>query len=307
MSLKDIKNKIRSVDKTYKVTKAMEAVSAIKMRKSQERALLARPYAVSALTILSRVSESMDAAQHPLTQAREGKRIGCLVITSDKGFAGSLNMSVIKATLKVIADFDKKDVTLFCIGNKGKNYFEKRGFTIAKHFTNIGDKVSSTDMLEVTNALSDLFLENSDSDNNIDRAFSIYTNFISTVQQETVVRQVLPISLEEVTKIITGIVPKKGKHAEVVPVTQNKLIYEIEPDPEEVLNQLLPFLLNIELYHSLLESKASEHSARMVAMKNASDKAEEMSEDLTREFNRARQAMITREVSEIIGGMEVMK
>lgn len=304
MSLKDIKNKIRSVGKTHKVTKAMEAVSAVKMRKSQERALVARPYAVSALTVLSRVSGSIDAQSHPLTKAREGKRTAYLVVTSDKGFAGSLNSAVIKATVKDIEDKDlkKDEITIYSIGNKGKNYFEKRGYTIAEHFANIGDEVSSEDMREVTNSLSKLFL-----DENVDQAFSVYTNFKSTVVQEVVVRQVLPISLEEVTETINGIVPEKGKDAELSDEPENRLIYEIEPDADEVFSELLPFLLNIELYHALLESKASEHSARMVAMKNASDKAEEMSGDLNREFNRARQAMITREVSEIIGGMEVMK
>ena len=303
MSLKSIKNKIRSVGRTHKVTKAMEAVSAVKMRKSQERALDGRPYAASALRILRRISGSVDAATHPLTQTREGGKTLFLVVTSDKGLAGSLNTAVIKRTVKAIRELDctKEDTRFLCLGTKGKDHFSKRNYRVVRQFENVGDDVSAEEMKEITDAAIELFLKGE-----VDRVYAAYTNFRSTFEQEAVLRQVLPIDMEEVAKIINGILPEKGKGAEKVENEQGPSVYLIEPDPEEVFTELLPFLLNIELYHALLEAKASEHSARMVAMKNASDKAEEMSEELNLEFNKERQTLITREVSEIIGGMEVM-
>jgi len=165
-------------------------------------------------------------------------------------------------------------------------------------------------MREVTTALVDQFTSG-----NIDRCVVVYSNFISTFEQKAISRQLLPISFEEVEHVIKDIIPEKGKYAEGADkgsADEEKrgggpTVYTIEPSPEEVLEELLPSLLNIQLYHILLEAKACEHSARMVAMKNASDKAQEMSQELTLEFNKSRQALITREVSEIIGGVEAMK
>lgn len=305
MSLKLIKNKIRSVDKTHQVTKAMGAVSAVKMRKSQERALVARPYARGALAILQRVAGSIDAVNHPLTAERDVKKTCFLVVTSDKGLAGSLNTAVLKATVRTLEEknISKEDAIFICIGNKGYEFFTKRGFTVHKYYDNLGDDVSIDEMKDVTGELVELFVREE-----IDRCDVVYTNFISTFEQEAVIRQLLPLSFDEIENVIKGIIPEKGKFAEKVEEkTSTSSVYTIEPNPEEVFTELLPYLLNIEIYHSLIEAKASEHSARMVAMKNASDKAEEMSEELTLKYNKARQSLITREVSEIIGGMEVMK
>lgn len=305
MSLKVIKNKIRSVNKTHKVTKAMEAVSAVKMRKAQERALTARPYALSALTILSRVSDSVDAENHPLTQERNGTKTCILLVTSDKGLAGNLNNAVIKQVVQMIKNehLEKESVCFVCIGNKGNEYFAKREYTVVRHYDNLGDEVASDEMREVTKTLTEMFMRGE-----IDRCVVAYTNFVSTFEQRSSIRQVLPIHVEDVRKIIMDIAPAKGKFADAEETGESRqTIYEIEPDADEVFTELLPFLLNIELYHTLLEAKASEHSARMVAMKNASDKAEEMSDELTLSFNKERQTLITREVSEIVGGMETMK
>ena len=304
MALKVIKNKIRSVNKTRKVTKAMEAVSAVKMRKSQERALDGRSYAHSALTILKRVSGSVDGTRHVLAQERPEKNICIVVVTSDKGLAGSLNNGVLKEIIAFAEEkgFSKENIGFICIGKKGYEFFSKRGYNVLNNYENIGDDVSAEDMRDVTKELVKLFMDGS-----YDAGYVAYTNFKSTFEQVPVLRKILPLSISAITEAVEGITPEKGKYAEEASEDMNIHEYTVEPSPEDVLDELLPFLLNIEVYHALLEAKASEHSARMVAMKNASDKAGEMSRDLNLEFNKERQALITREVSEIIGGIETMK
>lgn len=304
MSLKSIKNKIRSVDKTNKVTKAMEAVSAVKMRKSQERALDGRAYARSALTILSRISGSFDGRNHPLSVKRDEKNICIIVVTSDKGLAGNLNNAVLKNTVKLIKEhnYSKERLQFICMGNKGFEFFSKRGYNVVKNLVNISDEVSSDDMKEITEKLISDYTEEK-----YDKCYVVYTNFISTFEQQAVTRRLLPLSVPAITEIVDGIRPSHGKFTERTGGgVKNIKEYTVEPNAEEVLNELLPFLLNIEVYHTLLEAKASEHSARMVAMKNASDKASEISKELNLKFNKERQSLITREVSEIIGGIEVM-
>ena len=303
MALKQIKNKIRSVKKTHKVTKAMEAVSAVKMRKSQERALVGRPYAVAALSILKRLAAGSDVQQHPLGMKRDIKRICMIVITSDKGLAGTLNSVVLKHAARIIREqkLTPEDITLICMGKKGYDYFTARGYSIHKQYGNVRDDVSIEDMHEITTYIVDLFLEGT-----CDSCIVVYTNFISTFEQEPIVRTILPLSSSALEEMVAGITPERGKYAEKKETEKKAPLYMIEPDATQVLDELLPFLIRIELYHALLEAKASEHSARMVAMKNASDKAEEMSRELTLDYNKERQSLITREISEITGGVEAM-
>ena len=303
MSLKTIKSKIRSVDKTHKVTKAMEAVSAVKMRKSQEWALQARPYAYSALNILHRVSESGTLDNTPLRAKRDAKISCFLVVTSDKGLAGNLNNAILKKVQAHIEErgLTKENTKFICIGKKGSEFFKKRGFNVIESYDNINDDVSTDDMKEITNKLIKMF-----EDSDIDRCDVFYTHFISTFEQKAVMRRLLPISYGAVEDVIEGIVPKIGKFSDEKDNTKTQP-YMLEPDSDEIFKELLPFLINIQVFHSLIEAKASEHSARMVAMKNASDKAEEISKELNLKFNKARQALITREVSEIIGGMESLE
>lgn len=303
MALKEIKKKIRSVNKTRKVTKAMEAVSAVKMRKSQAIALEGRSYAHSALTILRRVSGSVDGARHVLAQKRDVHTICIVVVTSDKGLAGNLNNGVLKKATKLVEDtgLAKEQLRIVSIGKKGYEYFSKRGFKIEKNYENLGDNISTEDMKAATETLLESFI------NKIyDECYIVYTNFRSTLEQEPVVQKILPISVDVVRETVDAIKPTHGAFTEEPRESERTSEYTIEPTPEEVLDELLPFLLNIEVHHALLEAKASEHSARMVAMKNATDKAADMSKELTLTFNKERQALITREVSEIIGGIETM-
>ena len=303
MSLKTIKSKIRSVDKTHKVTKAMEAVSAVKMRKSQEWALRARPYADSALNILRRVSESGTLDNASLRAKRDAKNSCLLVVTSDKGLAGNLNNAVLKKVQAYMEDkgLTKDNTKFICLGRKGSEFLKKRGFNVIESYDNINDDVSTDDMKEITNKLIKMF-----EDCEIDRCDVFYTEFLSTFEQEAVMRRLLPISYGAVEDVIEGIVPKTGKFSDEEDDTKVQS-YMLEPDSDEIFKELLPFLINIQVFHSLIEAKASEHSARMVAMKNASDKAGEISKELNLKFNKARQALITREVSEIIGGMETLE
>mgnify|MGYP001572833677 CR=1 FL=1 len=301
--MRDIKTKIRSVDRTRKVTKAMETVSAVKMRKSQQRALSGRPYARAAVSILERLSASLGAMQHPLTLERSVKRMALVVVTSDKGLCGVLNSAVLKRAESLIKeiDLDTKDIDIYAFGRKALEYFSRRGYAIKSRFENVSDDISLSDLANVTMAVTNSFERGE-----VDRAHVVYTNFKSTFEQEAMSHLLLPLNLEEIRTIVAGITPAKGKLSEVGPHSGAPAFYTVEPDPEEVLGSLLPRLASVFLYHMLLEGKASEHSARMIAMKNASDKSRDMSKALTRQFNKTRQAVITREVSEIVGGIEAM-
>ncbi len=303
MSLKQLKSKIRATLRTNKVTKAMEAVSAVKMRASQQRAITARPYAEAALSILSRLSGSQEVSSHPLLTERTESRALIVLVTSDKGLAGALNSSILKELEHVLKTKEHPtDVFSFiCLGKKGYEYVQRRGYTVHKEYLNLQDTVGIADMEAVSAEATSLFLEGK-----IDVCYVLYTNFKSTFEQEPVLRKLLPLSRASLTTIVEGIVPVKGKYAEKKHVAAAVPSYSIEPSADSVLSVLLPRLVSVMFYHALLEAKASEHSARMVAMKNASDKSKEMAKDLSHEFNGVRQALITREVSEIVGGIEAM-
>ncbi len=303
-SLKNIKLKILSYKKTGTVTHAMEAVSAVKMRKGQERALSGRSYAAAALTVLERLSGTIDATRHPLMHAREGKT--CFVIvTSDKGLAGSLNSAVIRRVESEIGErkLEKPDIVMIALGRRGGDYFASRGYEVRQKLENVSDDVSESQMRSVTDNLIAWHASGE-----IGAVIMAYTNFVSTFEQEAMARQIVPITPTLISEIIAGIRPARGRYA---PTPGDKAeapaAYTIEPDAESVLSVLLPRLLNIAVFHAMLESKASEHSARMVAMKSATDKANEMAKSYTRTFNKIRQAAITAEVSEITSGMEAMK
>lgn len=306
MSLKAVKNKIKSIDKTRQVTKAMEAVSAVKMRKSQANAISVRPYAVSALKILRSISGSIEAGNHPLTSIRPAKKTCVIIVSADKGLAGSFGSSVLKNAYKFIAEHEltPENSGLICVGKKGFEHFEKRGWNILGHYEKWGDQVTYESVMPLAEKLKTLFLAKE-----YDSVHIVYTNFVSTLKQVVYSRQLLPVTFLGVEEVIRGITPEKGKFSELgrdvdaLPIKE----YTFEPSPEEILNELIPILFNIQLFHSVLESNASEHSARMIAMKNASDSARDISRGLKLHFNKARQASITREVSEIVGGMESMK
>jgi F-type H+-transporting ATPase subunit gamma len=300
MALKDIKLKIQATKRMNKVTRAMEAVSAVKMRKTQNAAFAGRAYARAALSILTRLSGTENVKRHPLAQDKGGKKIALLLLTSDKGLAGGLNAGVLKKAMEALGGRATSDVVVYAYGRKGEEYFRNRGYTIAKSYINKSDDVAIEVMEEIATELSDGFLSGK-----FDKVITVYTNFKSTFEQIPTMRRLLPLSLPALTEIVEGIVPAKGKWSDEVNLIAPPA-YEVEPSGDEVLGVLVPRLVAVSLYHMLLEAKASEHSARMVAMKNASDKSKEVVHDLTRKFNKVRQAAITREVSEIIAGSLAM-
>lgn len=298
--LKQIKSKIRSVEKTQTVTHAMEAVSAAKMRKAQNAALAGRSYARAAVAILSRVSGSAALKDHALTRTTVPMRALYIVITSDKGLAGGLNSAVLRRVQSDVLDMGltPQQVSVVAIGRKAQDFFANRGFAVEVYHPNTTDL--SSDLLQhIVQEAAHRFAYGA-----VDVVKIAYQNFMSTFEQRPTVRTVFPLSLEELSRVVSDITPVRGAFAE--PQHSSVPLYTVEPSEEEVFAFLLPRLASIFVYHALLESQASEHSARMVAMKSASDKAEELEHGLTLKFNKARQAAITREVSEITGGMEAM-
>ena len=310
-SLKNIKLKIQSYKKTGTVTHAMEAVSAVKMRKGQERALGGRAYAAAALSVLERLSGTIDIARHPLMNSKHVKagalqaKTCFVVVTSDKGLAGALNSGVIRRVEQEVTRLSlaREDVVMIAIGRRGGDYFASRGYEVRVKHENVSDDVSEADIRAVTDKLIEWHASGE-----IGAAVMAYTNFITTFEQEAVARHIIPITPALIAEIIAGIRPARGRYAPQVKPAEEKVVsYTIEPSADVILSVLLPRLLNIAVFHALLESKASEHSARMVAMKSATDKAKEMAKSYTRTFNKVRQAAITAEVSEITSGMEAMK
>lgn len=301
MALKQVKNKIIATQKTGKVTKAMESVSAVKMRKSQERALHGKAYAEAAVRILGRISGSKEGKAFFGKTGVETGSDCVIVLTSDKGLAGSLNSSVLKEVDRALEGITKEKVRLIVYGRKAFEYYTRLGYTIDRHFTNVSDDVSLSDMQEVIAFISEQF------DAGVYKKVSVaYQSFVSTFEQNAVFRQVLPLNPAMLNQMVADIVPKKGVYSGITEDLTDH-VYTIEPGVDEVLRALIPQLIQIMLYHALLENKASEHSARMVAMKNATDKAKEMTKTLTLIYNKERQAVITAEVSEITGGIEAMK
>lgn len=300
MALKQIKNKIIATKKTGQVTKAMESVSAVKMRKSQERAFLGRPYVHAALRILGRLAKADHGMQHPLTTPRTTGGVLAVIVTSDKGLAGSVNSAVLKQAEKLFAAYDVVDV--IAVGRKAVEFAVREKKETLGTYTNVSDGVLMSDIYDMSTKALEAF-----SSGKYQKVVVIYQNFISTFEQTPVVRQVLPVIADEINDVMRGIKPKTGKFSTDRLEAEVFAPYKVEPSPEEVLNTLLPQLVQVMIYHAVLESKASEHSARMIAMKNATDKSKEVIKALTIKFNNKRQAAITAEVSEITAGVESMK
>ncbi len=300
MALKELKNKIRATERMHTLTRAMEAVSAAKMRTTQAAAVAGRPYARAALSILGRLSGSAEVARHPLALVKEVKKMALVVITSDKGLAGALNSSVLKKAAAATESRPRESVVLYAYGRKGEEYFRRRGYTVVKAFENKRDTIELADIVKLAAELGRGFVAGA-----YDEVLAVYSNFKSTFEQVPAVATLLPLSLPAIEKLVNEILPEKGRFSELRQIT-SPAAYTIEGDARALLDALLPRLVAVSLYHMLLEAKASEHSARMLAMKNASDKSAEIAHDLSRLYNKRRQAAITREVSEIVGGREAL-
>jgi F-type H+-transporting ATPase subunit gamma len=306
-SAKSIKNRIRSTKNIKQITKAMEAVSAVKMRKSEVTALKARPYALSALEIFKGLSARLDhniSDLSPLLQKNDSPKKCLVVITSDKGLAGSFNTNVFKKAVEILSK-DKKNFDLVTVGKKGRDFLGRRGFNIVKDFLGAGDFADIEETTPISTFVKSGFLEK-----RWGKVTLLYTNFMSALKQEVITREILPFSFESISKIVDGITPERGRYANMPSFIGQKeqgLTYKFEPNPKDVLDELLPTLLEVEMHHAVLEANASEHSSRMVAMKNASENAGELIDELTLVYNKARQAQITKELTEITAGKEALE
>ena len=304
----------------------MEVVSATKMRRNQQFALAARPYAVASLEMMQNLFSRTPADLLPsLLTPREIKRSCLVVVTSDKGLAGAFNGNVIKKAESQINQYKvlRRPYILITVGKKAKEHFERSGIAIARSFWKFGDYTDLSETLPIADFLLAGF-----QDGRWDSVEAVYTNFRTTLLQETVMKKILPATEEGLEDAVRSILPERGKYAALSPRhserseesqdpssrqigTQDDAVvrkynyeYKFEPSPAEIFETLVPQLIKMHIHHIILESNASEHSARMVAMKNASDNARELIGDLTLEFNKARQATITRELVEITAGAE---
>ena len=305
-SIKTTKQRIKSVKNTAQITKAMEVVSATKMRRSQEFALSARPYALASLDMLNNLL-SRTQTLPPLLQERAVHRTCVLIVASDKGLAGAFNANVLKKTEILLQEMiGVKPLSIITVGKKAKEFIERKPLPIEKSFIGFGDYSQPSDTVGVADHIINGFLLGS-----WDEVYTIYMNFRTTLVQETVVRRILPANHKRIDDAIRSILPERGRFAQQQAAASEHeryhYEYKFEPSPDAILTLLSPMLIRIQIHHLILESNASEHSARMVAMKNASNNAHDLIDELTIESNKARQAGITRELTEITAGREALE
>ena len=283
---RDILRRIRSVKNTQQITKAMKAVSASKLKKAQAAMLATRPYANKLMTVISSLAARAPREYHPLLAHRGERRVEFVVLTSDRGLCGSFNTNVLKRAVALYAE--KKaancDITLNVIGRKGKEYLKRRDYEIRKEWTGISGHLNYSNAAMVAQEI----IENYDKAE-VDEVYLIYNEFKSAIAQDVIAEKILPI---EPPEAVTG-----GGLGD----------YIYEPSPEALLDTLLPKHVEFQVYRELRESEASELGARMSAMDSASTNAREMIGKLTLKYNKARQAAITKELMEIIGGAEALK
>jgi F-type H+-transporting ATPase subunit gamma len=305
-----LKRRMTSVKNIGQITKAMELVSATKMRKSQELALKSRPYAYGALQLLGILSDLKDVPMPEILQARPIEKTTFLLMASDKGLAGSFNGAIIREFERYVKT-NKIDVrdsrySFIAIGQKAKSYLERRHMNVIASFNRVGDFTKPQEAEPIANFLVAGYLNH-----DFDKVIAFVTTFVTALRQDAVVRELLPIDYAAIKQSVEETIPRAGKYSEYatseVLFSDKQKEYVIEPSPKEVLAELAPRLLKIQVYHAILEANASEHSARRVAMKNASDNASDLSERLTMVYNKSRQAAITSQIIEVTSGAQAMQ
>lgn len=285
-TLRTIRRRIASIKSTQQITKAMKMVAAARLRKAQDRMLKARPYAKSLDDTLGHVAAKVDHALHPLLQDKEPKRIGFVVVTGDRGLCGSFNANIIRRAAHEMnaARQNGQEIQLITIGKKGFEFFNRRRYPILEKYVNFFDKLDFKHAQNIAALIQEQYVNGK-----LDRIYLVFNEFKSAIQQNIVVQQLLPIAPRP---------PKDEKFsAEFI----------FEPSPIKILDNLCQRYLNVEIWQSLLESFAAEMGARMAAMGAASDNAKELIVQLTLYYNKVRQASITRELMDIVGGAEALK
>jgi F-type H+-transporting ATPase subunit gamma len=290
-NLLDIRRRIKSVKNTQQITKAMKMVSAAKLKRAQDRVVTARPFANKMTEVLAGLADRTDENfHHPLLDARGDERYLLVLITADKGLCGAFNTNLIKAAQSFVVSNPGKQIDILAVGRKGRDFFRRRGATVAGEYIGLTGKgrVEFSEALEVARDVIKRFTE----DKEIDKAFIVYNEFKSVMQQRVVVEQLLPVA-------------RKAAAAsdEPAPAEAASLVdYIYEQPPAEIFAKLLPQLIETQIFRALLESIASEQGARMTAMDSASKNARELIDSLTLNMNRIRQAAITNEIIEVVSG-----
>ncbi len=296
-NVRTLRRRIRSVQNTAKITQAMEMIAASKMRRAQQRALAARPYAQKMFQVLGNLADQPQSSEelHPLLQRREPKKLALMHITPDRGLTGGLTSNLNRRAAQFILE-GKLPVSVVTVGRKGRDFMVRHGQEVRAVFTDMGDQVRVADILPIVRIITDDYTSGL-----VDGVFMVYSDFVSTLVQRPVLHRLLPVEATPVQLGAQGEGPAAGAPEPARRRAAGEYIYE--PDALSVLAQLLPRFLEMQVYHAMLESIASEQSARMVAMRNATDNAKEMIGDLTLEMNKVRQEMITRELLDITGGV----
>jgi len=314
---KEIRRRIKSIGNTKKITKAMEMVSAAKMRRAVASVLAIRPYAHSAWSVLTNLARAFESKNKGLLEAREVKSVLILVITSNKGLCGSFNSQIIKkirqelkdpSRLKINRVGNKKieskiasenlQVDFITIGKKSEGIIRGLSKKIIASFPELTYLPSIESVRPVVKIIMEEYLNK-----NYDKVVVVYTDYISTINQQAKIRQILPISKIDIEKQIAEIDDTAGEYG----LEEPKLEYKVEPGPDEVLDFIFPRLIEMQIYHAVLESNASKESVRMMAMRNATDAASDMVEDLTLTYNQLRQTKITQEIAEISAGSAALR
>jgi len=278
---KEIRSKIASVKSTQKITKAMQMVATSKMRRAQERMRLARPYADKIRTVIGNLSQANPDYRHPFLQSRDVKNVGVIIISTDRGLAGGLNANLFKQSLLLFKEWQAKDVpvSLCLIGSKGTAFFRRLGMPILASVSGMGDKPHVADLIGTVKVMLDAYREGK-----IDRRYLGHAQFVNTMTQKPNIEQLLPVEASPSSQL------------------QEHWDYLYEPSAAEILDGLLMRYVESQVYRGAVENVASEMAARMVAMKAATDNAGKLIGDLQLVYNKARQAAITKELAEIVGG-----
>ncbi len=280
---KEIRSKIASIKNTQKITRAMEMVAASKMRKTQDRMRASKPYASKIYDVVKHLARATSEYRHPFMMPREIKRVGLIVVTSDRGLCGGLNANLLRETIASMRKWQNegKEIDLCVIGRKGQAFFKRIGGRVIASVDRLGDTPGVKDLLGVVKVMLDAFYQGE-----IDALHIVYNEFVNTMTQRPMVKQLLPLpTAEEDSKTL-------GHHWD----------YIYEPDAKELLDELLERYIELQAYQAVVENIACEQAAKMIAMKSATDNAGDMIKEFQLAYNKARQAAITQELAEIVGG-----
>jgi F-type H+-transporting ATPase subunit gamma len=280
---KEIRSKIASTKNTQKITRAMEMVAASKMRKTQERMRASKPYATKIYNVVKHIARANSEYRHPFMLDREIKRIGIIVVTSDRGLCGGLNANLLRETVRMVRQWqqESKEVDICVIGRKGQAFFKRVGGRVIATADHLGDKPGVKDIIGVVKVMLDAYYKGE-----IDALHIVYNEFVNTMTQTPLMKQLLPLPKEE----------SDGKHL------GHHWDYIYEPDAKELLDNLLERYIELQTYQAVVENIACEQAAKMIAMKNATDNAGDLIKEFQLAYNKARQAAITQELAEIVGG-----